>query len=72
MMVSSTSTNVNPPESPASGGGGRSPSRAASASKNRAATASSWRTCPNVNARRNDPNVDGAYARAKTRPIPPC
>jgi hypothetical protein len=25
-----------------------------------ASTLSSWRTCPNVNARRNVPNVDGA------------
>ena len=46
--------------------------RAASPARNRAATASSWRTWPKVNARRNDPNVDGAYARVNTRPIPPC
>ena len=26
-------------------------------------TASSWRTCPNVKARRNVPNVDGAITR---------
>jgi len=25
-----------------------------------------------VNARKNDPNVEGAYAFAKIRPIPPC
>ena len=31
--------------------------------KNREATASSWRTCPKVNARRTaDPSVEGAYA----------
>ena len=29
----------------------------------REATASSWRTCPNRNSRRNDPSVDGAYVR---------
>ena len=40
--------------------------------RNLEATASSWRTCPKLNARRNEPSVDGAYARAKTRPIPPC
>ena len=28
--------------------------------------------CRKANERRNDPSVDGAYARAKTRPIPPC
>lgn len=39
--------------------------------RNREATASSWRTWPNVNARRNDPSVEGAYALVKTRPIPP-
>ena len=32
----------------------------ASAIRNREATASSWRTWPKVNARRNDPNVEGA------------
>ena len=44
----------------------------ASPVRNREATASSWRTWPKVNARRNDPSVDGAYAWANTRPIPPC
>jgi hypothetical protein len=38
----------------------------------RAATASSCRTCPNRKLRRNDPNIDGAYARANNRPMPPC
>jgi hypothetical protein len=33
---------------------------AASPVRNLEATASSWRTCPNVNDRRNDPNVEGA------------
>jgi hypothetical protein len=32
----------------------------ASAARNREATASSWRTWPKVNARRNEPNVEGA------------
>jgi hypothetical protein len=36
------------------------------------ATASSWRTWPKVNARRNEPNVEGAYPWANNRPIPPC
>lgn len=39
--------------------------------KNLEATASSWRTCPKVNARKNDPSIDGAYARSKIRLIPP-
>jgi hypothetical protein len=42
------------------------------ASRNLEATASSWRMCPKVNARRNEPSVEGAYARANSRPIPPC
>jgi len=78
MIVSSTSTKAYPPPAPASspagngaGTGGVSPASRASESRNRAATASSWRTCPKVNVRRNEPSVDGAYARAKTRPIPP-
>jgi hypothetical protein len=79
MIVSSTSTNAYPPpavavssSSPAGRRAGpANPTRAASASRNRDATASSWRTCPNVNARKNDPNVDGAYALAKILPIPP-
>lgn len=32
----------------------------ANATRNRAAIASSWRTWPKVNARKNEPNVDGA------------
>ena len=35
----------------------------------RAATASSWRTCPNANARRNVPSVDGARTPVNNRPI---
>ncbi len=54
------------------GGIGNSGARPASPARNRAATASSCRTCPNVKARRNEPNVDGAYALVNTRPIPPC
>ena len=40
--------------------------------QHRDATASSWRTWPKVNSRRNDPNVDGAYGRSKRVPIAPC
>jgi hypothetical protein len=39
--------------------------------RNREATASSWRTWPKVNERRNDPSVEGAYALVKTLPMPP-
>ena len=39
--------------------------------RTREATASSCRTCPNRNSRRNDPSVDGAYVRSNSRPIPP-
>ena len=39
--------------------------------RNLADTASSWRTWPKVNARRNEPSVEGAYALVKTLPIPP-
>ena len=73
MMVSSTSSNAYP--GPAISGPLLVASRRvspASAIRNREATASSWRTWPKVNVRRNEPNVDGAYARAKTRLIPPC
>src|SRR5665648_677487 len=35
------------------------------------ATASSWRTWPKVNARRNVPNVEGARPAVNTRSIPP-
>lgn len=44
----------------------------ANRARNREATASSWRTCPNVNARRNEPSVEGAYVRSKIRAMPPC
>ena len=69
MTVSSTSTNAYPPLMP--GAGEADSPRRARVSRNLAATASSWRTCPKVNARRNDPSVDGAYALVKSRPIPP-
>jgi hypothetical protein len=36
-----------------------------------AAIFSSWRTWPNVNERRNVPNVDGARIPVNNRPIPP-
>ena len=55
MIVSSMSTKT-VPSIPATIG-----VRSASPHKNRDPTASSWRTCPKVNSRRNDPNVDGAY-----------
>ena len=79
MTVSSTSTNAYPTvadavssaPTAAPGTDGVNPTSRASASRNRAATASSWRTCPKVNARRNEPSVEGAYALAKRRPIPP-
>jgi hypothetical protein len=32
---------------------------------NQAATASTWRTCPYRNARRNLPNVDGPFVTAQ-------
>jgi hypothetical protein len=67
-MVSSTSTST----SSSLLGVGSSGARPARAVRNREATASSWRTWPKVNARRNEPSVEGAYARSKTRPIPPC
>ena len=35
--------------------------------RNRDATASSWRTCPKVNARRNEPSVEGAYGSIEER-----
>lgn len=67
MMVSSMSTSTSPvsPAAPSN------PVRDANAVRNRDATASTWRTCPKVKARRKDPNVDGAYAEANTFPIPP-
>jgi hypothetical protein len=43
----------------------------AKAVRNRAATASSCRTCPRVNVRRNVPSVEGAQIPVKSRPIPP-
>src|SRR3954453_19916133 len=66
-MVSSRSTSA----TPASAG---APSRAvcsARLTRNLEATASSWRTCPKVNERRNDPSVEGAYVPVNTLPIPP-
>jgi hypothetical protein len=39
--------------------------------RNREATASSWRTWPKVNARRNVPNVEGARTPVNNRSIPP-
>jgi len=39
--------------------------------RNREATASSWRTWPKVNVRRNVPNVEGARTPVNNRPIPP-
>ena len=50
---------------------GRTGVQAARRVSSPAATASSWRTWPNLNARRNEPNVEGAYARLKTLPMPP-
>ena len=36
-------------------------------------TASSWRTCPKVNARKNVPNVEGAITRCpNTAPVDPA
>jgi hypothetical protein len=66
MIVSSTSTSTRP-ELP-----GSTEACATSPVKNRAATASSCRTWPNLKVRRNDPNVDGAYGRSNSLPIPPC
>ena len=43
----------------------------ASPAMNRAATASSWRTCPKRNARRNVPSVEGARTPSNSRGIPP-
>jgi hypothetical protein len=59
MIVSSTSTSTTSPvgSSEPSSGLGATPARPV---KNREATASSWRTWPNVNDLRNEPNVDGA------------
>jgi len=67
MIESSISTSTRPVSIPETSG-----ERAARAHKNLDATASSWRTCPKVNSRRNDPTVDGAYGRSKTVPIAPC
>ena len=73
MIVSSTSTNAYPPDVAGAQAPGELNSRvrAAKPSRNRDATASSCRTCPKVNARRNDPSVEGAYAEVKTLLIPP-
>jgi hypothetical protein len=54
MIVSSKSTSTGP-SMPATSG-----VRPASPFSSREATASSWRTCPKLNARRNEPNVEGA------------
>ena len=56
MMVSSMSTITRPLRS----GEAISGVWAASRVRNREATASSWRTWPKVNARRNEPSVEGA------------
>ena len=68
MMVSSISTSTRPACSspPVSCG-----AWLARPVRNRQATASSWRTWPKVNVRRNEPSVEAAYALANTRPIPP-
>src|SRR5665648_662346 len=55
-----------PVSAPASSG-----ARPARLTSTREATASSWRTWPNVNDRRNVPNVEGARPAVSTRPIPP-
>ena len=54
MMVSSMSTTATSVMPVTSGVSAANPVR------NLEATASSWRTWPNVNERRNEPNVDGA------------
>ncbi len=56
MIVSSTSTNT---KSRAAGDPSKG-ARPARFPRKRAATASSWRTCPNVKDRRNEPSVEGA------------
>src|SRR5215213_4250965 len=65
-MESSTSISTVPPSPGSTWLWRTSPPR------NREATASSWRTWPKVNARRNDPNVEGAYGRSNNRAIAPC
>src|SRR5665647_2511960 len=45
--------------------------RPARLTSNLEATASSWRTWPNVKDRKNVPNVEGARPAVSTRPIPP-
>ena len=57
MMVSSMSTIA---RSPRSADEAISGARVASPVRNREATASSWRTWPEVNERKNDPSVEGA------------
>jgi len=53
-------------------GAGQQRAGLANPASSRAATASSWRTWPKVNERRNVPSVDGALAPSNNRPIAPC
>lgn len=64
----SRSTNTRP----AGSGPSTSGVRSAKPHRKRVATASSWRTCPEVNDRKNEPSVDGAYGRSKTVGMAPC
>jgi hypothetical protein len=66
LSVSSTSTNASSP-APDSSGACR-----ARLISSRDATASSCRTWPKVNERRNVPSVDGARTPVTSRFIPPC
>ena len=67
MIESSMSTRTRSVSMPATTGvpADRRPSR-------REATASSWRMCPKVSSRRNDPKVEGAKGRWKRVPMAPC
>ncbi|SMX69648.1 hypothetical protein BANT10_00521 [Brevibacterium antiquum] len=65
-MVSSTSTYTYWPGSRTSSG-----AWALNPVSTREATASSWRTWPKANLRRNEPSVEGAYRPVKTFPVPP-
>jgi hypothetical protein len=67
MIVSSTSTSTS-----SFAGGDSSGVLEPSPVSTREARASSWRTWPKVNARRNEPSVEGAYPLWNSRPIPPC
>ena len=64
--MSSISTKVT---SEVAGSSGAYPARPA---RNLAATASNCRTCPNLNERRNVPNVDGARTPVNNPGIKPC